>query len=264
MGILNVTPDSFYEKSRTFSEQEIRQRTLQMLKEGADIIDVGGYSTRPGASDISEEEETERVCRGLKVVREISDSVILSVDTFRSSVAREAVSNYGCDIINDISFARADTNMLDTVARLRVPYILTHNSDTTRSLGTLNDYTANAVVEMSRILNKIALLGINDVIIDPGIGFSKTLEENYRLLADLQIFEVFRRPVLVGISRKSLITRLLGIEAADSLAATSALNAIALTKGASILRVHDVAQAKQCVALYEATVTKNALNQPLS
>lgn len=251
MGILNVTPDSFYAGSHAFDPQAIHNRVRRMLDEGVDIIDVGGYSSRPGATDVGVDEEMRRVEAGVKAVREVSAEVPVSVDTFRASVARLAVESFGADIINDISGGKADEAMFDTVADLAVPYVLMHmrgTPSTMQSLTGYDDVTADVIAELSKPLHELALRGVADVIVDPGFGFAKTLEQNYRLFANLpHIAQMLDRPLLVGISRKSMITRLCGVTADEALPGTVALNTAAVMLGASILRVHDVAAARQTV-----------------
>lgn len=255
MGILNVTPDSFYAGSRAISEDQIAEHVSRMADEGADIIDIGAYSSRPGADEVSESEEIERLRRGMSILRDINKEIVVSVDTFRANVARVAVEELGCDIVNDISGGDLDPEMIDTVAELKCPYILMHMRGTPANMQEFtqyNDVAADVMAEMAERLSLAAFAGINDVILDPGFGFSKTLEQNYALMRELPAFQVFHRPLLVGISRKSMITKLLGISTADALNATTALNAMALDRGADILRVHDVAAAVQAVRLYSA------------
>ncbi len=255
MGILNVTPDSFYAGSRAVSEDQIAEHVSRMAYEGADIIDIGAYSSRPGADEVSENEEIERLRRGMAILRDINKEIVVSVDTFRANVARVAVEELGCDIVNDISGGDLDPEMTDTVAELKCPYILMHMRGTPANMQEFtqyNDVAADVMAEMAERLSLAAFAGINDVILDPGFGFSKTLEQNYALMRELPAFQVFHRPLLVGISRKSMITKLLGISTADALNATTALNAMALDRGADILRVHDVAAAVQAVRLYSA------------
>lgn len=255
MGILNVTPDSFYAGSRAVREDQIAEHVSRMAYEGADIIDIGAYSSRPGADEVSENEEIERLRRGMAILRDINKEIVVSVDTFRANVARVAVEELGCDIVNDISGGDLDPEMTDTVAELKCPYILMHMRGTPANMQEFtqyNDVAADVMAEMAERLSLAAFAGINDVILDPGFGFSKTLEQNYALMRELPAFQVFHRPLLVGISRKSMITKLLGISTADALNATTALNAMALDRGADILRVHDVAAAVQAVRLYSA------------
>lgn len=255
MGILNVTPDSFYAGSRTFDNDGIRRRVRQLISEGADFIDIGAYSTRPGADDVSTDEEIDRLSRGMRIVRDESPDAVVSVDTFRAAVADIAVTQLGCDIINDISGTDIDPDMTDTIARLNVPYILMHTRGTPAQMAQLtryDDVTAEVLQHIGDHVRRLALAGVNDIIVDPGIGFAKTPEQNYRLIHDLDIFSVLHRPVLVGVSRKSLLTKLLDIPTDDALNATTALNALCLDRGADILRVHDVAAAVQCVKIYQA------------
>ncbi|MBD5353890.1 MAG: dihydropteroate synthase [Bacteroides sp.] len=256
MGIVNVTPDSFFEGSRTMDEDAIAVRVSKLITEGADFLDIGAYSSRPGATDISVEEEIERLRVGMRVLRSISDSIPVSVDTFRAEVARIAVEEFGADIINDISGGDGDTDMASTVADLGVPYILMHMRGTPATMQTMTEYTdvtAEVLSNLSVKLRKLHLLGIADIIVDPGFGFSKTIEQNFELMRNLNTFSILGVPILVGISRKSMITKTLGITSTDALAPTVALDTIALTKGASFIRVHDVLPAVQSVKLFELT-----------
>ena len=256
MGIVNVTPDSFFEGSRTMDEDAIAVRVSKLITEGADFLDIGAYSSRPGASDISVEEEIERLRVGMRVLRSVSDSIPVSVDTFRAEVARIAVEEFGADIINDISGGDGDTDMASTVADLGVPYILMHMRGTPATMQTMTEYTdvtAEVLSNLSVKLRKLHLLGIADIIVDPGFGFSKTIEQNFELMRNLNTFSILGVPILVGISRKSMITKTLGISSTDALAPTVALDTIALTKGASFIRVHDVLPAVQSVKLFELT-----------
>lgn len=252
MGILNVTPDSFYAPSRTMTGLEIEKRVARLVEEGADIIDIGGYSTRPGATEVSEREELERLAAGMEVVRRLAPDTIVSVDTFRARVADRAVSELGCDIINDVCGTNRDPDMIDVVLKHKVPYILTHNRGTAADTATVPTGGAPEVLrELHESLTQLYTAGISDVIIDPGIGFSKDLEQSYDILRNLAMFEALHCPILIGVSRKRVITRLLGVSADESLVGTSVLNALCLERGASILRVHDVRSAGQCVAIYE-------------
>ncbi len=259
MGILNATPDSFYAGSRAQSDAAIAARAARLAAEGADIIDIGAFSTRPGASEVSTDDECRRLCNAVRIVRStVGEAMPLSVDTFRASVARAAVEDCGADIINDVSGGNLDPDMFDTVAALRVPYILMHMRGTVADMMEYTNYedvTRDVLSELGDRLQQLALLGVNDVIVDPGFGFSKTLEQNYRLLHDLKLFGLLHRPILVGVSRKSMITRLLGIGADDALNGTTVINTLALDRGASILRVHDVAAARQAVDIYMAAET---------
>lgn len=253
MGILNVTPDSFFAGSRTPDEAGIEERVARMLAEGADMIDVGAYSSRPGACDVSAEEEKERLRRGLRIVRRLAPSIPVSVDTFRADVAKMAVEECGADIVNDISGGVMDKKMFHTVARLGVPYILMHMQGTPDSMQNAPHYDNVRTEVMQYLIKRIeslALLGVNDIIIDPGFGFGKTLEHNYQLMAHLADFAELARPLLVGISRKSMIYKLLGGTPLEALNGTTVLNTIALLKGAHILRVHDVAQAVEAKKIF--------------
>ena len=257
MGILNVTPDSFYSGSRCgVDEAVIRGRVRQMLDEGADMIDIGGYSSRPGADDISPEEELERLRTGLKIIAEEAPDMIVSVDTFRADVARRCVEECGAHIINDISGGDLDSDMFATVASLHVPYILMHMRGTPATMTRLTDYecvTADVIKDLQAKACKLRLLGVNDIIIDPGFGFSKTVEQNYELMRNLNEFINMDFPILVGISRKSMIYRLLGTSAEEALNGTTVLNTMAALQGSHILRVHDVKAAVETVKIVAAT-----------
>lgn len=257
MGILNVTPDSFYSNSRTMEPRAIEARVREIIDQGADFIDIGAYSSRPGAADISPGEETDRLAAGMEVLRRIAPDAIVSVDTFRASVARTAITELGCDIVNDISGTNLDPDMASTVAALDVPYILMHMRGTPRDMQEFcqyEDVTADVLSELGDRLQWLALEGVKDIIVDPGFGFAKTLEQNYELLSQLESLSLLHRPILVGVSRKSMITRLLGTDAHTdaALEGTVALNAMALDRGAAILRVHDVAAAVRCTKIYNA------------
>ncbi|MBO5677760.1 MAG: dihydropteroate synthase [Bacteroidaceae bacterium] len=259
MGILNATPDSFYAGSRTQTELKLAERAQQIISEGGAIIDVGAYSTRPGAADVSAEEEWERLANALQVVRREAPEAILSVDTFRAEIARRSVETFGVSIINDISGGDADAQMFDTVAELRVPYVLMHCQGTPQTMQQAPSYknvTAEVITDLSRKVRQLRQRGMRDVIIDPGFGFGKTLEHNYTLLRQLEDFRIFDLPLLVGVSRKSMITKPLDITAEDALNGTTALNAFALMKGTHILRVHDVKAAVEVVKLFERVKLK--------
>lgn len=247
MGILNVTPDSFYAQSRTLREEVIRIRVRNMIAEEVDIIDVGGCSTRPGYTEPSLEEERERVNLGCRIVREISQDIPLSIDTWRTEVAREAIYLWRADIINDISGGK-EPDLWTLAAEKRVVYVLTHNRPDGNT--DYEDVTANVITELAKKLNELHRLGLNDVIIDPGFGFAKSLQQNFKLFAELEEFSRIGCPVLVGISRKSMVYKTLDIKPEESLAGTIALDAIALEKGADILRVHDVKEAVETVKLF--------------
>lgn len=253
MAIINATPDSFYAGSRAADKADIADRTRMAIEQGADIIDIGAYSSRPGASEISEDEELRRLERALETVRSVSADIPVSVDTFRSGVARRCVKELGADIINDISGGTLDPAMFETVAELKVPYILMHLRGTPATMQSLCDYpqgvTAGVITELAPRLERLSLLGVADVIIDPGFGFAKTLEQNYRMLRDLEAFAMLGRPVLVGVSRKSMATRLLDITPDEALNATTVINTLAIERGASVLRVHDVRAAREAVTI---------------
>ena len=249
MGIINATPDSFYASSRTPDSDAIRRRVAEMRATGADWIDIGGYSTRPGADDVSEHEETDRLLIALEATRDVWPEAVISIDTFRASVARRLVEA-GADIINDVSGGTLDPDMWPTVAEMRVPYILMHMRGTPSTMQTLTDYknvTAEVLSDLMGKVAKLRALGVNDIILDPGFGFAKTVEQNYALLAHMRAFAETGLPVLAGLSRKSMIWRPLGISPDETLQGTTTLNAVALLGGADILRVHDVAAARQCV-----------------
>lgn len=258
MGILNVTPDSFFSESRTPDEEHIAQRVKQMMNDGADMIDIGGYSSRPGANDVSTEEEMNRLRRGLRIIRKLYPDVPVSVDTFRADVARMCIEEEGADIINDISGGMMDRQMFRTVAQLHVPYIMMHMQGTPDSMQLAPHYDnlrQEVMLYFAERIDRLCQMGAKDIIVDPGFGFGKTMEHNYELMAHLEDFHVFGRPLLVGISRKSMIYKLLGGTPQTSLNGTTVLNTIALTKGAHILRVHDVkeaVEAKRIVGMCKA------------
>lgn len=252
MGIMNITPDSFYKGSRLFTESEITATAGQMISDGADIIDIGGYSTRPGASFVSVEEERERVLRAVKLIRLRFPDVIISVDTFRADVAREAVSVCKADIINDISGGEADSKMFELIKELNVPYILMHMKGTPGRMEenpVYDDVIADLLKWFGERIYRLRSSGVKDIIIDPGFGFGKTAVNNFEILNRLGELSVAGLPVLAGISRKSMIWRTLGINPEASLNGTSVLNTVALMNGADILRVHDVKEAVQAVNL---------------
>lgn len=252
MGILNVTPDSFFATSRCRSEEEIRQRVCMMRREGATMVDIGAYSSRSGAEEVSVEEELRRLLPAVGIVREEWPDAIISVDTFRAEVARQAVEA-GADIINDISGGEMDKDMFRTVAELHVPYILMHMQGTPQDMQKAPHYD-NLMCEVFRSLGKrvedLHEMGVADVIVDPGFGFGKTMAQNYEMMARLGEFRLLGCPILVGISRKSMVYRLLDTTPEESLNGTTALNTIALMNGASILRVHDVREAVEAIKIY--------------
>ena len=255
MGILNVTPDSFYSDSRTPDEAHITDRVRQMMDEGADMIDIGGYSSRPGADDVTPEEEMDRLRRGLRIVRKLYPEVPVSVDTFRADVARMCIEEEGADIINDISGGMMDRQMFRTVARLGVPYILMHMQGTPDTMQVAPHYDnlrREVMLYFAERIDRLCQMGAKDIIVDPGFGFVKTLEHNYELMNHLEDFAVFNLPLLVGISRKSMIYKLTGGTPQTSLNGTTVLNTISLVKGAHILRVHDVKAAAEAKQIYMA------------
>lgn len=255
MGILNVTPDSFYAGSRMQTEADIAARIEQIVKEGAGIIDIGAYSSRPNADPVSAREEMERLRAGLEVIRRVCPEAVVSVDTFRADVARMSVEEYGVAIINDISAGEMDAEMFPTVARLNVPYIMMHMQGTPQNMQQCPHYD-NLFKEVfqyfARKVQQLRDRGVKDIILDPGFGFGKTLEHNYELLAHLEDFHVFELPLLVGVSRKSMIYRLLDITPQEALNGTTVLNTLCLLKGAHILRVHDVREAVEAVKMVGA------------
>lgn len=256
MGILNTTPDSFYSNSRISPEASdlILQRASTMIRQGASILDIGGYSMRPGAAlDLKPEKEINRVVPVISLIRTHFPDIAISIDTFRAEVAQAAVEA-GADIVNDVSGGSLDDKMFDTVAQLNVPYILMHMRGTPQTMGELTDYPHfpdTILRELGEKLDRLRRLGLKDVIIDPGFGFAKTPDQNFGLLAYLSLFRELGCPILVGVSRKSTIRRTLGIPTEEALNGTTVLNTIALMNGASILRVHDVLEAKQAIVLTE-------------
>lgn len=256
MGIINVTPDSFWEGSRAADPDSIASRAAAMIADGADIIDLGACSTRPGAETCDAATEEARIAVGVEAVRSVSADIPLSVDTFRASVARSAVE-HGADIVNDISGGDLDPEMMPTVASLHVPYIMMHMRGTPATMQSMCDYpegvVAEVVADLSRKIERFRLAGVADIIADPGLGFAKTIGQNYELLrSTAEIEELLGAPVLIGLSRKSMLTRPLGITAAEALEATTAANTLALVNGAAILRVHDVkaaVEAREIVSL---------------
>lgn len=246
MGILNATPDSFYAGCRTTDEGAISARVSEIVEQGGDIIDIGAYSTRPGAADVDAAEELARLRQAVTIVRRVAPQVITSVDTFRASVARAAVEELGIDIINDVSGGSLDGDMFATVAALKVPYILMHMRGTPATMQSLTQYqdvTAEVVAHLATRIAQLRDMGAGDIISDPGFGFSKTLEQNYEMLAGLEQFHTLGVPLLVGVSRKSMIYKLLGATPHEALNGTTVVNTLALAAGAHILRVHDVREA---------------------
>lgn len=264
MGVLNVTPDSFFAESRTFSPEEVKRRVEDMVRQGADIIDIGAYSSRPGCEDVDENEEMRRIEMGMEALRSVAPDIIVSIDTFRSQVAKKAVKELSVNIINDISGGLIDEKMVETVADLHVPYVAMHMRGTPADMSERTDYE-NLLLDIFRELAKrvsaLQLAGVCDIIIDPGFGFSKTLEQNYMILKNLNFFKVYQLPILVGVSRKSMVTKLFNISADEALAGTTSLNMYALQHGAAILRVHDVAAAKQSVRICEQLQKYSSINE---
>lgn len=262
MGILNATPDSFYSDSRVMDAEAIAERALAMVADGADILDIGACSTRPGAENVGLAEEVKRLDVAVRAVRAaVGPSVVISVDTFRAQVAKHCVEELGVDIVNDISGGDLDPLMHNTIAQLQVPYVVMHTRGTPATMQQLTNYDGDvaAVVleELARKIDTLYQLGINDVIADPGFGFAKTVEQNYRLLSHLEAFHALDVPLLVGLSRKSMIQRVLNCTAAAALNGTTVVNTIALMKGAHIVRVHDVKAAAEARDLVIAAQTAN-------
>ena len=259
MGILNITPDSFYANSRKQTEEEIILRVRQIIDEGASIIDIGAYSSRPNAENITPAEELKRLRFGLEIIHRIAPDAVISVDTFRAEIAEACVEEYGVAIINDIAAGEMDAKMFETVARLNVPYIMMHMQGTPQDMQ-LTPHYENVVKEVfmyfAEKVDKLRSLGVKDIILDPGFGFGKTLEHNYELLNYLDDFKIFELPLLVGVSRKSMIYRLLGTTPDEALNGTSILNTIALMKGANILRVHDVKENHRAIQMAEAILDR--------
>lgn len=255
MGILNITPDSFYADSRKQTEKDIIARIHQILDEGGDFIDIGAYSSRPDASDVSPKEEMKRLKYGLEILRNECPEAVVSVDTFRADVAKMCVEEYGAALINDIAAGQMDPEMFSTIAQLKVPYIMMHMQGTPQNMQK-NPHYDNPVKEIilyfAEKIEKLRASGVKDLIIDPGFGFGKTLAHNYEILDKLEELQMFQLPILIGVSRKSMVYKLLGGGPEDALNGTTALHAIALMKGARILRVHDVKAATETVRIFQA------------
>lgn len=254
MGILNVTPDSFFAQSRKQTSKEIIERVKQIIDEGASIVDLGAYSSRPNADDVSPKEEMNRLRIALEIIRNEFSDIVVSIDTFRADVARMCVEEYNADIINDIAAGEMDKDMFPTIASLGVPYIIMHMKGTPQNMQDTPKYD-NLLKEVlyyfSEKVQKLRDLGVKDIIIDPGFGFAKTIEHNYELLNHMEEFQIFDLPILVGVSRKSMIYNLLGTTPQEALNGTTVIDTIALMKGANILRVHDVRQAVENVRIFE-------------
>ncbi|MBN2167268.1 MAG: dihydropteroate synthase [Marinilabiliaceae bacterium] len=252
MGIMNITPDSFYSQSRYNHNDQIKIRANEILQQGGTIIDVGAYSSRPGADNLSPQEEIARLDKALSIIKKEHHDAIISIDTFRSEVAKFAVDNFEVSLINDISGGTMDKYMFETVARLNVGYILMHMQGTPQTMQNKPIYQNIAIditTFFSKQIDQLTYLGITDIIIDPGFGFGKTIEHNFQLLSKLNHFKLLNRPILVGLSRKSMIYNTLKINPDDALNGTTVLNTIAIQKGANILRVHDVKEATECIKL---------------
>ena len=251
MGILNITPDSFFEGSRTQSEKEILTQAEKMLTEGADILDLGAYSSRPGATDISVEEESQRLIPAVKLIVKHFPEAVISVDTFRASIAKKAIES-GAHIINDISGGNLDQEMFKTVGKLGVPYILMHMKGTPQTMKDLTDYVdlcSEIKLYFSEKIAQLKQVGVKDIVLDLGFGFAKNIPQNFELLKQLADFRTLGFPILAGLSRKSMIYKTLDIDANEALNGTTVLNTIALLNGASILRVHDVKEAREAILL---------------
>ena len=253
MGILNLTPDSFYDGGKLGSEKEIIYQAEKMLKEGATFLDLGGYSSRPGANFVSEADELNRVLPAVKTLIKEFPNVNLSIDTFRSKIAKTCIENGAC-MINDISAGLLDPQMLEVIANYQVPLVMMHMRGTPETMMLNTNYenlTNDILYFFSERIAKARAFGINDIIVDPGFGFSKKLDQNFELFNDLELFSFLNTPILIGISRKSMIQKILNISATESLNGTTALHAIALQKGVSILRVHDVKEAFETISLLQ-------------
>lgn len=262
MGIINVTPDSFYAGSRTGDSVSVARRVEKMIEDGADWIDIGAYSSRPGALEVTAEEEIRRLRLGMEALRKVNSDIFVSVDTFRAEVAGMAVKELGADMINDISGGSLDPDMFAVVAEAEAPYVLMHMRGTPSSMQTMTDYTdvtADVLADLRVKLSRLRAMGVADVVVDPGFGFAKTMEQNYTLMRELEMFGLLDCPVLVGVSRKSMIYRLTEKTPDESLFGTVALNALALERGAAFLRVHDVAAAYDTRAVVEATMNISSL-----
>ncbi len=253
MGILNITPNSFFDGGKYSSENEILAKVEKMLAEGATFIDIGAYSSKPSAEFVSEEEELNRIVPVVQLLVKHFSGILISIDTFRSEVARACIEN-GAAIINDISAGNLDGKMLEVIAKYNVPYIMMHMRGTPETMQSMTEYkdvVREVLFYFSEKISQARSLGINDLIVDPGFGFAKTIAQNYEVMQKLELFHSLELPMLIGISRKSMIHKFLGINADEALNGTTFLNTIALTKGAQILRVHDVKEAVECVKLYE-------------
>ena len=257
MGIVNVTPDSFFAGNRFVTDKSILSGVEKMVHDGAAIIDIGGYSTRPLAEIITQDEEIRRISQGLEVILKKYPDVIISVDTFRSGVARDVVKNFGVAMINDVSGGTLDDLMFETIADLKVAYVLMHMRGTPQTMQlnlSYEDVVSEVLHFLAKRLAQLHLLGVTDVVVDPGFGFAKTIDQNYLLLNKLEYFQQLSVPILAGLSRKSMLTKTLGIDANDALNATTAVNMLALMGGTSILRVHDVKEAMQTISIFKKNI----------
>ncbi len=253
MGILNITPDSFFEGSRYQTEGKILHRAEEIIRQGGQIIDIGGYSTRPGAKEVTEAEELKRVTFAMDIIQKKFPGIPVSIDTFRAKVAKITVCDFGAAIINDISGGELDEKMFETVAALKVPYILMHmkgNPQTMEQNINYVDFIPDFFLYFAEKVENLKLLGVNDIILDPGFGFAKTLDQNYELLSKMSLLSQFELPILAGVSRKRMIWQLLDSSPGESLNGTTVLNTLALSQGANILRVHDVKEAVETVKIY--------------
>ncbi len=257
MGILNITPNSFYDGGKFIGQNQILQQAEKMILEGATFIDIGAYSSKPNAEFVSEKEELNRITPVLKLILNKFPNTIISIDTFRSNVAKSCIEN-GASIINDISAGSHDNKMMETIAKYSVPYIMMHmlgNSQTMQTMTNYDNIIKEIIFYFSEKINKARSLGICDLIIDPGFGFAKTLDQNFEVLQKLELFQLLELPILAGISRKSMIYKTFDTTSENALNGTSILNTIALSKGAKILRVHDVKEAVECVKLYQKIIS---------
>lgn len=255
MGILNLTPDSFYKNSRMLTAEQISQKVIQMLAEGADFLDVGAYSSRPGAVDLPIEEEKRRLSEGLAILRKEAPKAIVSIDTFRADVAKMCIEEFGAAMVNDISGGELDSKMFSIISSARVPYIIMHMQGTPQNMQQSPQYEnvlKEVMLSFAKKVRKLHEMNVNDIIIDPGFGFGKTQAHNFELLAHLNEFDIFQLPILVGLSRKSMIYKTLDITPQDALNGSTVLHTIALSKGANILRVHDVKEAVEAIKLWQA------------
>lgn len=254
MGILNITPDSFYDGGRYLEDMAVTERARAMLSEGADIIDIGAYSSRPGAKDVGEKEEWERLERALNLLRINFPDAILSVDTFRAKIANRAIEQYNVDIINDISGGGINSEIIDIVSQHKVPYVSMHMQGTPQNMQEKPEYVhvvKDLLTYFAEHISRLRDKGVQDIIIDPGFGFGKTLDHNYQLMSGLDVFQMLETPILVGVSRKSMVYKLWNGSPENALAGSLVLSLIALQKGASFLRVHDVIETKELITIYE-------------